>query len=405
VDAPTPSYASLLRAPGARGFVVAGFVGRLPRAMLALGIVLLVTAAGESYAVAGAVSATFGFAAAAGGPWLGRLTDRLGQARVLLPTLAVHALGVAGLVLCARLHAPRGAFFPAAIATGLALPSTGALVRVRWSTLLGDEDALATALALEGVVDEVCFTIGPFVVVTLATSLSASIAMLAALGLALSGGFALAAQRTTEPPIRVGGARSHEAMHVRGLLVVMVAFGALGLAFGAIDVAMVAFAQEHGAKAAAGPLLSLMAIASGVAGALYGTRQWRAPAQRRLRTTLVLLCAGCTAMALVDELWAMLPAIVLTGLTIAPALLVGLGLVRALVPAGRLTEGFAWLTTSMWSGLAAGNVVGGFVIDAASGHTAFLVAVAASAFATVVVAAGQRRLAAPPELVPTIAAA
>jgi hypothetical protein len=59
----------------------------------------------------------------------------------------------------------------------------------------------------------------------------------------------------------------------------------------------------------------------------------------------------------------------------------------------------------MWSGLAAGNVVGGFVIDAASGHTAFLVAVAASAFATVVVAAGQRRLAAPPELVPTIAAA
>ncbi len=401
----TSSYASLLRLPGARSFVAAGLVGRLPRAMLALGVVLLVTGAGSSYGFAGAVSATFVGTAALCGPRLARFTDRLGQRRVLLPTLAVHAVGVLSLVLCARLHAPRGAFLPAAVVTGLAMPSTGNLVRVRWNALLASRDALQTAFAIEGVIDEVCFTIGPFVVVLLATSVSASAAMLAALAFALAGGISLAAQRSTEPPVQTAEDRPHEPMLTPGLLVLMLTFGAVGVAFGAIDVAMIAFAQQHGSKGAAGPLLALLAIASGIAGAAYGTRRWRLPVNRMLPRSLALMCAGCAAMALANGLSPMAAATLLAGLTIAPTLIIGFGLVHMLVPDGQLTEGIAWLTTSTWGGLAVGNLAGGWVVDAASGRTAFLVAVAASALATLAASLGQRWLSAAPAAAPERVAA
>ncbi len=52
-------YRSLLATPGSKAFTAAGFVARLPISMLNIGIVLLVEAATGSYAIAGAVAATF----------------------------------------------------------------------------------------------------------------------------------------------------------------------------------------------------------------------------------------------------------------------------------------------------------------------------------------------------------
>ena len=70
--------------------------------MLNIGIVLLVEAATGSYAIAGAVAATFAVIQAAASPQLARLVDRLGQARVTVPMLAVH-LELLALVLLAQL--------------------------------------------------------------------------------------------------------------------------------------------------------------------------------------------------------------------------------------------------------------------------------------------------------------
>jgi hypothetical protein len=51
-------YGSLLSIPGARGFVVAGFLARMPMSMCGLGYVLMIVALTGSYGLAGAVAAT-----------------------------------------------------------------------------------------------------------------------------------------------------------------------------------------------------------------------------------------------------------------------------------------------------------------------------------------------------------
>jgi MFS family permease len=389
---PNP-YAAVLRTPGARAFVAAGFVGRLPLSMLALGTALLLTGSGRSYAFAGAASATLSLSLALVGPQLGRLTDRFGQRRVLLPALAVHALALVALVLCGRLGASPVAIFAAAAVTGAAFPMLGAFVRARWTALIGGTPALPTAFALESVLDEIVFVLGPVVVTVLATAVTPSAGLLLALGCSLGGGLALAAQRATEPSV-LDGTRG-AALRVPGMRLLVLVFAGVGAIFGTVDVAMVAFAQQHGAKGAAGPLLGIYGATSALAGALYGARHWRAPLARRLRVSLLLLALSALPMALVDGLWPMAAVTALAGLAVAPTLIAGFALVETLVPRAALTEGLTWLETTIAGGVAVGYAVSGHVIDATSGRTAFLVAVVAGCLASGALALGHRRLAAP----------
>jgi MFS family permease len=88
------TYRRILVVPGALLFSGAGLVARLPMSMVGLGIVLLVEAATGSYGLAGAVAATYDAAEAGFAILQGRLRDRLGQARVLVPVVLVFSTAV-----------------------------------------------------------------------------------------------------------------------------------------------------------------------------------------------------------------------------------------------------------------------------------------------------------------------
>lgn len=386
------SYADILRTPGARAFVGAGFVARLPMAMLGLGTVLLVRGSTGSYGVAGAVSATIAIANAIGAPQIGGLVDRFGQRRVLLPAMALHIAGLVALIVAAQVDASRTAYFAAAFVTGLAFPSFGSLVRSRWANLLGGSPGLQTAYALESVLDEIVFTLGPVLVTVLATAISPAVGLATAIGFLLAGGLSFAAQRTTEPPIAARNEHTGSAIRSPGLLVLALVLVGLGGVFGTIEVSMVAFAQEHGHEALSGPLLALHAISSAIAGIAYGARRWGIGLERRLAVAIALMCLGTIPLALADSISLMAIAIVASGVTIAPTLITSFALVEALVPRAALTEGFAWLSTSLGAGIAIGLAAAGHVVDATSGHRAFAVAFGAGLFAAVAMAAGRRRL-------------
>src|SRR3954470_14081234 len=93
------AWGELLRAPGVGRVVAAGLVARLPLGMEALGDVLVVRGRGQACAGAGVVVAASALATAAGPRVLGRLIDRVGQARVLLPIAVAFPAAVAGLIL------------------------------------------------------------------------------------------------------------------------------------------------------------------------------------------------------------------------------------------------------------------------------------------------------------------
>jgi MFS family permease len=83
-------YAALLAAPGVASVVSASLLARLTVGMAPLATLLLIRGEGRSYAVAGIVLAASSLACAVAWPLFGRLADRVGQTRVLLPLGCIY---------------------------------------------------------------------------------------------------------------------------------------------------------------------------------------------------------------------------------------------------------------------------------------------------------------------------
>jgi MFS family permease len=382
------TYRELLAVPGARIFVAAAFVGRMSMSMVGIGIVLLVSAVTGSYGTAGAVSATYALAFAAAAPIVGRLTDRYGQGRVLTPLVLANCLSMAALILCALLHAPTWALFPAAAASGMTSPSLGAMVRARWSHVLRTDAAthrrLHAAFSFESVVDEVIFVAGPMIVTLLATAVHPAAGVAVASLLTLTGCLALAVQRRTEPPPRPRrpGERG-SAIAVPGVRAIWVVFLLLGAVFGSIEVCVLAFTEEQGHQVLAGPLLGLLALGSGTTALWYGARHWKTPLHRRFRIGLLLLVLGLVPLALITNLHLLMALIFFSGIAISPTIIPAYGLVERMVPDHQLTEGLTWMATAVGIGIATGAFIAGHLVDTYGSRTAFLFPLGAGLLAAV----------------------
>jgi MFS family permease len=396
-------------------FCVAGIIGRMPMAMFGLGTVLLISAGSGRYAVAGSVSAAGSLGGAACAPQLGRLVDRLGQRRVLIPVCLVFAAAVAGLIAAVTLRAPAWTLFACGIAGGAAMPQTGPMSRARWSALLAGSPRLHTAFSVESVADELCFVIGPAAVTVLATQVTPAAGVGCAALCALAGSLWFASLRSTEPPLatvtrqarqaqdagqdqgaereRLTPARRRAWLAAPSLTVLMPAYLFIGAMFVTVDLSTVAFATHLGHKPLAGFVLACYALGSATGGLWYGSRTWRAPASRRLAVTLGLTVTGvCTFWAL-PNLAVLVPVIYLCGLTIAPTLIAGYSLLEETARPGRATEAMSWLSTGISVGLACGSTAAGFILDARGARWGYLFAAACGVAAVVTCLAGLRRVA------------
>jgi hypothetical protein len=313
---------------------------------------------------------------------------------VVLPVLGLHVLGVAGLTTAILLRAPWPTFLPGAMLAGASVPPLGSMVRTRWTALVGGTPALNTALSLESTLDETVFVIGPIVATVLATTVWAAARVTIALLLAIVGGVAFAAQRHTEPAVRVPGAgRRERAISVPGLRILVITFVAVGAIFGTNDISMVAFASQHGHRGAAGPILAAFAFGSLISGLLYGTVRWRAPLLRRFLRGVLCLCVGTVPIAFAPNIPVMVIAGLVMGLSISPTIVAGMSLVESLVPKDALTEGFAWVGTALGVGVAIGSSIAGRVIDATGGHPDFFQAIGAALLVAIIAFCSRRSLA------------
>ncbi|MFI6443412.1 MFS transporter [Kitasatospora sp. NPDC050543] len=392
-------YGALLRTPGAWTFLVPAFAARLPYAMLSLGIVLLVLDTHGSYGTAGTVAAVSAVAQAFVGPQTGRLADRFGQAAVLLPSVAVHAVSVAALIALALGHAPAWTLFLAAAPAGASVPQIGAMVRSRWVTKLAESSpsTLNTAFAFESVTDEFTFVIGPVLATAIATGISPSAGLIAEAALTVAGGLAFAAQRRTAPARHphVPGAKRVSALSAPGVRLLAGAFLGVGSVFGAMQVSVTAFAEAAGQPGLSGTVYGVFAGGSMLAGALYGMIAWRRSAQQRMLASYALLVLGCCTLWAMPNLTALAVAGLVCGLAIAPTLITGYTLVETLVPAGAKTEAFTWLTGAIGLGLAAGSTAAGQLIDGFGPWAGFLVPMGGAGLGLIALVSLRRLLVAP----------
>jgi predicted MFS family arabinose efflux permease len=379
-------YRTVLSHSGAWRFSLTAFVARLPISITTLGIVLLVTGLGRSYGLAGALSAAFTIANGLSSVVQGRLLDRLGQSRVLPAVTAAYAVGVVGLVASTESGWPHPLAFASAFLAGAAYPPIGSVVRARWSHVLAGRPAdVQTAYALESVIDELIFVVGP----TVATVLATQWHPWAGLGLALVSGvpgtLALAAQRGSQPVPHRGHLQAgpRPAMPWVPVVVLAAVSFALGSMFAAAEVSTVAFSAEQHAKPYAGVLLACWSAGSMVAGLVTGTFRWRRNPVSRVRFGTVLLALVMVPMSFVGSMAAMGVTLFVAGFAIAPTLIALFSAIAQGVPGSRLTEGIAISHTGLAAGLAPGAAIAGLVIDAHGASPSYLVALGGGIVAAV----------------------
>jgi MFS family permease len=370
--------------PGAAAFSAAGLVARLPISMAGLGIVLLVAGSTGSYGKAGAVSAVYTLAGAVVQPLLGRWVDRFGQVMVGGPALAVFVIGTAMLAIGVHTDADPLWWFAGAAVMGAAFPPWGSLVRARWVYAVRERrKLLPTAFAIEAVVDEAIFVVGPTLVTGLVTLVHPTAGVAGAAALGTVGGVLLLVQRTTAPPAappRTTTVRDRLGWRVLGPLTI--ATVGLGVFFGGAEVSAVAFTDEAGNRADAAWVLGVWAVGSMLAGIVAGTFP-PGSSLRTLRVGTLLLTATMASTMLAGSPLALAVCLFGSGVAIAPTLIASVALVEETVPASRLTEGMTWLTTGILIGVAPGAALCGAVVDAYGASTAFGVPVAGGALAAV----------------------
>jgi MFS family permease len=384
-------YVSLFAVPGSLRFSFVGWLARLPMPMVGLGSVLLVAAETGSYGIAGAVSGTLALAASVFAPQWARVMDRRGQGVVLPWAMAGFLLFGVGFTVAVVTGAPQWTWFALSGLTGACGPSIGALIRARWAAVL-DAERRQTAFALESVIDEVVFVVGPPLVTVLATLVSPPAGFLTGILIAVVGGLWLSRLRSTEPPLHEPepGPRTtrRPAALGKAVLLVCAAYIAVGAVFGAIDVVVVAFARAEGAAPLAGVALACYAGGSLVAGLVYGLLRLSGTLAGRFVGCAVAFALAAQGMLLIGSLGLLLPIAFLAGLTIAPVLISGTSLVESRVPRRALTEALSWTNTGLTLGVTAGSALAGMAVDAWGAQSAFAVPAMAAGLAGVVALLG-----------------
>jgi MFS family permease len=371
----------LLAGAAARRLALASVLGWLGFGALSLAIVLTVQHATGSPSSAGAALAGFALGSGVLAPARGRLVDRFGPRRALVPFALTSGAALLGLALAAE---ERGAsWLLVALATlgGLTVPPLIASARVVWPQVVAPEQ-LPPAYGVQALLSDVGAVAGPAFAGAVAALASPSGALIACAVLPVLGALLLVALPWPErtPPAGRGGALAGA-----GMRTLVLADAGLYAGLGALEVALPAVAAEHGTAASAAVPLAAFAGASAIASLVYGARPARAG--RRYLLGSLALVVFCLPLAALESIWALAAALVFTGAAFAAVNVAVYALLDQVAPEGTGAEALTWLTTAGAAGMAAGAALAG-ALAGGGDHAAALAlpAVGAALAAAVVVA-------------------
>jgi len=374
------AYLRLLAVPRFGPLIAASIVARLPIGVNGLAVVLFLNEQTGSFAVAGAVAGSLALGVGLGAPFMGRLVDRTGTG-VLLPLALGHACGLLALLGLGSADAPPALLVAAGALTGASIPPTSSVLRARYPVLLrGREPLVTTAFALDSVLTELIFVAGPLLTALLVVLVDPGAALVLSAACVVAGTAAFLA--AGPPPLAPGRARSGGtlgALHSPGIRTLVVSMLPVGFGFGAMEVALPAFADAEGRPELAGVLIAVWSIASAAGGLAYGARPSGLPLARVHVLAAMLVPLGFLVTAAASSLAVMLLLVLPAGVAIAPLIASRNELAGAAAPEGAETEALTWPLTALVGGIALGAAAGGTLADGPGWRAAVLVAAAAAA--------------------------
>ncbi|GII88972.1 MFS transporter [Sphaerisporangium siamense] len=385
-------YLRLAATPGAVPMTVAALVGRLPSGMAGLLLVTGFVQSNGSYAQAGIAAACYAVGVGVSGPLRGRAVDRRGARGVLLVAGAGQAL--AFLALLAALAAETPAVVPLVLSfvVGALLPPIGPVMRTMWSRSLTDQGLRSAAFALESVIVDAVFIVGPSIVALLLAVSNSGVAIGVTAAFTAVGCFALAgapaigalrpvegAARDWRGPLRVAGVRW---MLPVGLL-------ATGSITG-VEVALLATADAQGHADLGGLLIAAFSVGSVFGGFAYGAVKLRGTSAGHLGVFLAVLAAGYAVALAVTNLWLLAVVFAVAGVALAPMMTAQYTAMEEVAPEDAMTESFAWLNAlGQGGGALAATAAGALAADGRPGG-GFLVAAAMAVAAALLTLALRR---------------
>jgi len=386
-------YLEVLRLPGVVRVAAFATIGRLPFAIVPLSIVLLMREEGYHYGQIGAVVGAESLAVGVTAGFVGRLVDRVGRTHVILVTGATTALVLCAGTLAILSGGPVWLLVALAALQGATIPPISASMRSLWARLV-PEETLETAYAFDAIQLELVFVIGPLIAASLATTISPAAGLLLCAGfyLVAATGFATApAARAVAPEEHVERTRAG-ALRSAGMRTLVLVGTITAISFGALEVALTAFAEAEGSRAAVGPLVTVWAIGSVIGGLWYGGRSWSSPIEKRFLALMALLALGAAPLPFAPSIGAMGVLLVLTGFALAPLATTEYSLVAKLAPLGTATEAYSWQIVANVMGAAAGSLIAGLLAEEASVEWALATAGIACTAGFLLALAGRRSL-------------
>jgi MFS family permease len=357
------AYRSALALPRVRTTVLVMFLARLP--MTAMGILVtlhVVTGLHRGYGEAGLVGTATTLASALAAPRAGRMIDRFG----VRPVVAVCGLTSAAFWITMP-YLPYPALVALALLAGAAGLPAQSLAR-QFLTALVPADQRRPVFALDMVLGEASFVVGPALGILVLTEVSSTVALTGmgvSLGLTALGLWALdlPTRAAAESDPRDAG-RPPRSTWLRARLL-----GSLAMTVGSLftlagtEGAVIATMRSQGQTAWTGLVITAMSAASIAGGLLHGA----VPRSLPQAALAPLLSALLVPVGLFDRPWWLLCfALIPMNLLCTPALTAGTEAVSRLTPARVRGEAMGLLGSANSLGIALGSPAVGFVIDRTS---------------------------------------
>jgi MFS family permease len=365
IDAAVARYAAFLRLPDVARMLAMAIVARMPIGTVTLALLLHVRALTGSFAAAGAAVGAYLGASAVTAPFIGRWIDRRGARSALIAMGIASPLALLALWAAAPLRLSASMILLIAAVAGASAPPITVLTRTMWRHRFSDVDARKTAFALDSVLVELAFTLGPALIAVLLAVGSPTIAFGAAFV------FSTLAVPTflASPALRYWRHDPHAERHLLGplteprLLAVFATTFLLTCSLGMLEIAYPGFAARVASPPLAGVLLAINSIGSAIGGLIYGGVHFALPPERQLRRVLGLVAVPIAIHAVIASPAGLAVMAFIAGFLIAPTLTIVTVLVSTYTPSRYATEAFTWSATCIISGIGAGNALGGLMLE------------------------------------------
>ena len=338
-------YAEVLRVPHVAALIASTLLARFPIGINALALILYLREQTGSYAVAGVVAGGLAAGAGVGAPVQGRLVDRLGQRRVLVPLAFIHAAALGGVVALTELGAPTVVLLACSTAAGFAIPPTSSVLRSMWPSLLRErQDLIPAAYALDSVLIELIFVLGPLLTAVIATLMSPAAALIVSAASVMIGTIAFTAQAPSRAilpdPEATAAAGRFGALSSPGVRSLVLTSLPAGIGIGICEVTLPAFSEaSSGSRELAGLLLAMWSLGSAAGGLAFGAWTRRPPLQRVHLAVTALLPLALLPLAAASSIPVMALLVLPAGMFIAPLLATRNELIGWVAPPGAAHRG------------------------------------------------------------------